>query len=52
VGARPYLGPAGAVERLADRGGGGGDLAERAALDVGHVAQEHDTRRSMPGSRW
>jgi hypothetical protein len=39
---------------VADRGGGGGDLAELAALDVGHVAhvaQEHDTRRSMPGSR-
>jgi hypothetical protein len=30
----------------ADRGGGGGDLAERGALrGVGRVAQEHDTRR-------
>jgi hypothetical protein len=25
-------------------------VAELAALDVGLVAQEHDTRRSMPGS--
>jgi len=27
-------------------------VAELAALDVGHVAQEHDTRRTMPGSRF
>jgi hypothetical protein len=33
------------LEVVADRGGGGGDLAALAALDVGHVAQEHDTRR-------
>jgi hypothetical protein len=26
-------------------------VAELAALDVGHVGQEHDTRRTMPGSR-
>jgi hypothetical protein len=40
------------VVLVADRGGGGGDLAELAALHVGHVTQEHDTRRAMPGSRW
>jgi hypothetical protein len=28
------------LEVVADRGGGGGDLAELAALDVGHVAQQ------------
>jgi len=37
------------VELDAGRGDRGGGLAE---LDAGHVAQEHDTRRSMPGSRW
>jgi hypothetical protein len=55
------------LEVVADRGGGGGDLAERSAvvsgsrvavvaklatLDIAHVALEHDTRRTMPGSRW
>jgi len=38
------------VTRTSTRPGALAVVAELAALDVGHVAQEHDTRRTMPGS--